>query len=871
MNSEEELFEAQDLPDSSPVGCGSEEEDSILTCSICLSYVTDLREKAVAEPCMHAFCVACLSQWLKLKRTCPLCKGRVVRYLYAITSERAYRVAEVPPTPPRQPTGVSSEASQTALLDLPPANPALTSRDLPVHRRPSSRSTSGTAARRAGSRAAALERPWGGAGAPLREPRPYYFRVQAQAQSQAAGNCALGQRSETGTPTEDWATAWRRHIYVEGLRAIPVGKAQPGMPALAAASRRRRVEAFVERELLAILRINDSIVRSYVLGLAHSHGLLGEAAAEAGASADLAAAAEAALRPFLHEHSATFYHELRCFAAAPYSVATYDRVSYGVFPCSSSLGGSILLILGYGYLLLKGAQLLSDGSEMLLEVLDPGVIGGLVLPILGALPDSLIIVVSGVGVSRETAQEQVSVGVGTLAGSTIMLLTIAWGGSLLFGRCDLSERGTAVNKTLTRRFDLWRTGVTTDSFTPKGAIIMAVSVLLYGIIQVPAFLGYKSAQAASLAGIIVCLATLAVYCVFQVAYPELQRRQIEHARQKRWRLQAAHAFEGRAAPFGSLVDSSGQVNTKAMRNLFDAYDDNKDGSIDEGELNKLLLSLSLSSTNGNGAETQRDYWMREFDDIQHNGRIAFDEFQLHLARWIAEKRRVVSEERQRRMAASRRSHIAVEVAPAASADINELLEHHLAAGEAQEGSEGDGDDPGSDDGDGSDSRAQHQEPTSRQVAWKAAALLTAGAALCAVISDPMVDAVSSFSKASGIPAFYVAFCVTPFASNASELVSSFMFARRKRRKNISLTFSQVYGAVTMNNTLCLGLFLLVIHLQDLPWTYSSEVAVTVVATLLIGLLGATRRTFAMVWALPVLLIYPLSILGVWGLDSLGWR
>ena len=29
---------------------------------------------------------------------------------------------------------------------------------------------------------------------------------------------------------------------------------------------------------------------------------------------------------------------------------------------------------------------------------------------------------------------------GTLAGSTIMLLTIAWGGSLLAGRCDLNER-----------------------------------------------------------------------------------------------------------------------------------------------------------------------------------------------------------------------------------------------------------------------------------------------------------------------------------------------------------------------------------------------------------------------------------------------
>lgn len=51
-------------------------------------------------------------------------------------------------------------------------------------------------------------------------------------------------------------------------------------------------------------------------------------------------------------------------------------------------------------------------------------------------------------------------------------------------RLWLLPQGTAKNKTLTRPLNLWRTGVTTDSFTPKGAVIMAVSVLLYGIIQV---------------------------------------------------------------------------------------------------------------------------------------------------------------------------------------------------------------------------------------------------------------------------------------------------------------------------------------------------------------------------------------------------
>jgi hypothetical protein len=56
-----------------------------------------------------------------------------------------------------------------------------------------------------------------------------------------------------------------------------------------------------------------------------------------------------------------------------------------------------------------------------------------------------MIVMSGLGGTVEQAQEQVAVGMGTLAGSTIMLLSIAWGGSLILGRCDL-EGGVAVNK-----------------------------------------------------------------------------------------------------------------------------------------------------------------------------------------------------------------------------------------------------------------------------------------------------------------------------------------------------------------------------------------------------------------------------------------
>jgi hypothetical protein len=82
----------------------------------------------------------------------------------------------------------------------------------------------------------------------------------------------------------------------------------------------------------------------------------------------------------------------------------------------------------------------------------------------------------------------------------------------------------------------------------------------------------------------------------------------------------------------------------------------------------------------------------------------------------------------------------------------------------------------------------------------------------------------------------------------------------------------VYGAVTLNNTLVLGLFLLVVYHQRLPWVYSSEVAVVVSATLALAATGASRATFPLWMAVPALLLYPASLLGVWALDTfLGWQ
>jgi hypothetical protein len=67
------------------------------------------------------------------------------------------------------------------------------------------------------------------------------------------------------------------------------------------------------------------------------------------------------------------------------------EMTYGFLPCTTTVGGNLFLAVAYGFLMFKSATYLSAGSELLLEILGPGIVGGLFLPILGALPDALLI------------------------------------------------------------------------------------------------------------------------------------------------------------------------------------------------------------------------------------------------------------------------------------------------------------------------------------------------------------------------------------------------------------------------------------------------------------------------------------------------
>jgi len=155
----------------------------------------------------------------------------------------------------------------------------------------------------------------------------------------------------------------------------------------------------------------------------------------------------------------------------------------------------------------------------------------------------------------------------------------------------------------------------------------------------------------------------------------------------------------------------------------------------------------------------------------------------------------------------------------------------------------------------------------KNVALQAGLLLAIGTAMVSLFSDPMVQVIQDFGVSINIKPFYVSFVICPICSNASELISSLIFAAKKKRINTSLTFGQLYGAATMNNSLVLGIFFALIFFRHLVWNFSVETMAILLVTIVVGLFSAFRTTYTTWMAIPVLSLYPGSLLFVYLIEK----
>lgn len=549
----------------------------------------------------------------------------------------------------------------------------------------------------------------------------------------------------------------------------------------------------------------------------------------------------------------------------------------GVFIDPTSLPASVdgfiqllFLLLVYGYILGQASNLISDGSELLLLVPAlAGVVGSVVLPVLGAVPDGAIVLFSGLG---DDAQNQLTVGVGALAGSTIMLLTIPWAMSILGGRVDLGEDGQPVYKkphghrgawqklAEPRKFH-WNTGVHVTKPVQMGAAIMLFTSITYLIIQIPAFVYYRDSDAAlakaekpwAIVGLLVALVSFVGYLWYQwrisghdqvkedriseiavtmisnhcltllgVMGPEFTKALKEHG---------LHTDSGGYGTAGGGIEMSPTVRGRLshmIRPFFNKYDADRSGHIDVPELALLFKDLgeSLSS------EELRAVF--EKFDKDKSGELEFEEFTNLVVEYSV---RAIREGQP-----LRRSSTAV--AAGEGVDDDEEEEEEMPE----------------------DLKDLPWETQQLRLLLRSMYMMCMGTLLVLVFSDPMVEVLSEMGERTGIPAFYISFVLSPLVSNASELIASYNYSLKKTTKTITISLATLTGAACLNNTFVLSVFLLLIYVRGLAWEFSAETISILFVELVIGVL-AFRSVHTVPYAYVILSLYPLSLALVYVLEN----
>ncbi|CAL5393533.1 unnamed protein product [Camellia sinensis] len=196
--------------------------------------------------------------------------------------------------------------------------------------------------------------------------------------------------------------------------------------------------------------------------------------------------------------------------------------------------------------------------------------------------------ISGLSGTTETSQSQVSVGMGLLAGSTVVILTVIWGTCVIVGKCDLHD-SIVIDGKDTKKFSLTGSGVTTDIWTSYAARIM----------------------------------------VFQ---PWIQRRRLAYVKHK-------HIISGflkylKMRALGRFIKDNGELNTEIVAKLFRTIDGDKDGFISEPELKALIVGMRLDEISLSEDDAVKKV-MNDFD-TSNDYKIDLHEFINGISKWLDE-------------------------------------------------------------------------------------------------------------------------------------------------------------------------------------------------------------------------------------------
>ncbi|KAG6392017.1 hypothetical protein SASPL_146219 [Salvia splendens] len=485
--------------------------------------------------------------------------------------------------------------------------------------------------------------------------------------------------------------------------------------------------------------------------------------------------------------------------------------TYGFLPCSSNVWGLLFLVIVFEIVLTLAGRYVGMGSDMFFRTIGPGIIGGSVFQFLGTIPQIIMILATVLSGSKEAAQQRATLGMGLVAGSTVMTLTLIWGISVILASYDRSISPT-IDKSGSQKTTPKGYGVVTDVETSYTARIMLIPLIPFLILLLAeAFSSSSVKRVFLLIALIVTVMLLFGFILYQAFRPWIQARRFEY-------LMSKYAKD----KLLRLLSSNGRPDETKIQRLFSQIDKDKSTSISAAELRVLLLGVRMDEGD---LSTDRDVEnILESFDTTGDGRINREEFVIGMTKLLNE----LAKERLDRIKKSR---------------DNDPL---------QQGLLGDSDNT-------NERRAGRSDLTTWLNYLKALSLVILGIALMLSFAEPLITSVVGFATAAHLPNFSVPYLAIPLATNYRVAVQAFTSSPRKTQNSISLTLSALYSGVYMNNVVSLIVFLTPVYALNLSTDVLVEVLVVIVMNTGMAALTGFRTSFPRWLGYVVVLLYPVTL------------
>ncbi|XP_073287245.1 sodium/calcium exchanger NCL2-like [Primulina huaijiensis] len=313
---------------------------------------------------------------------------------------------------------------------------------------------------------------------------------------------------------------------------------------------------------------------------------------------------------------------------------------YGFLPCSYSVTGHLFLILVYEYLLFHGESYVASGGERIFKILGPGIFGASAFQVIGSLPEALILLASGLLSSEELAEEYVFTGVGLLAGSTILLLTVIWGTCIILGSQNFRDPShfnpsdkrshSSLERFLMSKWPGY--GVVTDMGTSVTARILLISVIPSMIILIPEIFGLSLAgeRVVVIITLFVSITFLLSYFFYQFFQPWIQRRRLLYVKHEYLVIDILKRVQSET--MGNLLTENGSPNISTIRSIFKERDRDGDSLISFSELKEFLKDIKFRNFQSDQDIIVADI-MKDFD-ADSDQKITMDEFVHGMMKWL---------------------------------------------------------------------------------------------------------------------------------------------------------------------------------------------------------------------------------------------